>query len=229
MPALEQRGSRPAPTRKPRRRLAPDERRELILGGALRTFAERGYEGASMGEIARAAGITPAVIYDHFPSKAALAIELLGRQTEELFDAVGAALAAAPQHPAAQMRAGVEAYFRYVEEHPAAWRMLFREPPADPEVAAAYRRLNARATQGIAAFMRAGAGDSLAGEEDPERALEMFAELVKVAQNGLAAWWYEHPEVPREEVARRLLEFCWEGLAARAEGGGRGTGRGRPR
>ena len=110
------------------------------------------------------------------------------------------------------MRAGVEAYFGYVEEHPAAWRMLFRDPPRDPEVTAAYARLNARATQGIAAFLSAGAGAALAGEDDPERALEMFAELVKVAQNGLASWWYEHPEVPREEVVRRLLEFCWTGM-----------------
>lgn len=197
---------------KKRHRLVPAERRELILSGAMRVFAERGYQAASMGEIAREGGITPAVIYDHFPSKAALAIELLESQTEELFGAVGAALEAAPEEPEALMRAGVEAYFGYVEEHPSAWRMLFRDPPRDPEVTAAYARLDARATQGIAAFLKAGAGAALAGEEDPGRALEMFAELVKVAQNGLASWWYEHPEVPREEVVQRLLEFCWTGM-----------------
>ncbi|HEX4463826.1 MAG TPA: TetR/AcrR family transcriptional regulator [Solirubrobacterales bacterium] len=207
---------------KKRHRLTPAARRELILGGAMRVFAEHGYEAASIGEIAQEAGITPAVIYDHFSSKVALAIELLERQTEELFDTVGAALEAAPQEPEALIRAGIEAYFGYVEEHPSAWRMLFRDPPRDPEVTAAYARLNARATQGIAAFLNAGAGGALAEEEDSELVLEMFAELLKVAQNGLASWWYEHPEVPREEVVRRLLEFCWTGMERIAKRGDAG-------
>ncbi len=207
---------------KKRQRLAPAARREAILSGAMRVFAEHGYEAASVGEIAREAGITAAVIYDHFSSKAGLAIELLERQTEELFGTVGAALEAAPQDPEALMRAGVDAYFGYVEDHPSAWRMLFRDPPRDPEVTAAYARLNARATQGIAAFLSAAAGGGPAGEEDAEQALEMFAELLKVAQNGLASWWYEHPEVPREEVVRRLLEFCWTGMERIAERSDRG-------
>ncbi len=200
------------PAAEKRRRLSPAERRERILAGAMQVFAERGYDGTSMNEIARAAGITPAVIYDHFASKAELQIELLERETEELFGAVGAALEAAPEEPAALMRAGVDAYFRYVEEHRYAWRMLFREPPSDPAVAPTYRQLNARATQGIAAFLEAGAGGALAVEAEPRQALEMFAELLKTAQNGLASWWYEHPEVPREAIVERLLEFCWSGL-----------------
>ena len=187
----------------------------------MRVFAEAGYESSSMGEIAAAARITPAVIYDHFPSKAALAITVLERQTEELFAEVGAALEAAGPEPEELIGAGVEAYFAYVEEHPAAWRMMFREPPNDPEVAAAYAQLNARATRSIAAFLEAGAGGSLAGEENPGQAIEIFAELLKVAQNGLASWWYAHPEVAREEVVRRMLQFCWTGMAELAEGGAR--------
>ncbi len=186
----------------------------------MQVFAERGYDGTSMNEIARAAGITPAVIYDHFPSKAELQTELLERETEQLFAAVGAALEAAPEEPAALIRAGVDAYFRYVEEHRYAWRMLFREPPSDPAVAPAYRQLNARATQGIAVFLEAGAGSALAGQADPGQALEMFAELLKTAQNGLASWWYEHPEVPRETIVERLLQFCWSGLQQVAQDGG---------
>jgi len=208
------------PAAEKRRRLSPVERRERILAGAMRVFAERGYEGASMNEIARAAGITPAVIYDYFPSKAELQIELLERQTAELLGFVGEALGAAPEALEERMRVGVDAYFRFVEEHRFAWRMMFRDPPTDPEVAAAYRGLGREATAGIAEFIAAGAGDALAGEKDPTRALEIFAELVKVSQNGLASWWYEHPEIPREEIVKRLLEFCWTGLERVARHGG---------
>lgn len=201
-----------------RKRVSAERRRALILGGAAEAFGERGYEGASMTAIAAAAGITPAVIYDHFSSKAELQIELLERQTAQLLEAVGAALAAAPEGLEARLRAGVDAYFRFVEEHRFAWRMLFRDPPTDPGVAAAYRRLTGVATTSIAAFIEANAGDALRHEEDPEQAVEMFAELLKTAQNGLAFWWYDHPEVSREQVVERLLEFCWTGLRQVAAG-----------
>jgi AcrR family transcriptional regulator len=184
----------------------------------MRVFAERGYEAASMEEIARAAEITPAVIYDHFPSKARLHVELLERQTAELLVHVGTALQSASDDPAQRMRVGVDAFFGFVEEHRFTWRMLFRDPPSDPEVASAYIRLERQATAGIAAFIEAGAGTALAGYPDPERATQMFAEALKAAQNGLAAWWYEHPEVARDEIVERLLDLCWVGLERVAEG-----------
>lgn len=178
----------------------------------MHVFAERGYEAASMEEIARAGGITPAVIYDHFPSKASLQVELLEHQTSDLLAHVGTALQSVSADPAERMRVGVDAFFAFVEQHPFAWRMLFREPPSDPEVSAAYLHLERRATTAIAAFIEAAAGEALAHYADRERATQMFAEALKAAQNGLAAWWYEHPEVSRAEVVERMLEFCWVGL-----------------
>jgi AcrR family transcriptional regulator len=201
-----------------RRRLSAEQRRERILEGAMQVFAARGYQEASMGQIARTAGITPAVIYDHFPSKAALQVELLERQTAELIAYVAAALEASPEEIGERLRAGVDAFFRFVEEHGFAWRMLFRDPPSDPEVAAAYRRLSREATEGITGFIEAGAGSALADYADPRQAAEMFAELVRTSQNGLAAWWYEHREVPRAVIVERLLEFCWTGLERVASG-----------
>ncbi|HET8565508.1 MAG TPA: TetR/AcrR family transcriptional regulator [Solirubrobacterales bacterium] len=208
------------PPKKPRRRLKPKERRELILEGAVKLFAENGYTETTMAQIAGAAEITPAVIYDHFPSKAALAIELLERHTTELLGFVGQALDRAAKNPAAQMRAGVEAFFIYVEEHRVTWRVLFRDPPPDAQVAAVYRRLNREATAGIAIFLERGdQRGALASYGHPGQAAEMFAEAVKAAQNGLAEWWYDHPEVPREQIVERLLEFAWNGLEQTALSG----------
>jgi AcrR family transcriptional regulator len=201
-----------AATESPRRRLKPQERRELILEGAVKLFAENGYSETTMAQVAEAAEITPAVIYDHFTSKAALAIELLERHTRELLGFVGAVLDRTPDDPSAQMRAGVDAFFTYVEEHRAIWRVLFRDPPTDPQVAAAYRRLNREATAGIAVFLESGFPGASSDYADPAQTAEMFAEALKAAQNGLAEWWYDHPEVPREQVVERLLEFAWSGL-----------------
>jgi AcrR family transcriptional regulator len=195
-----------------RRRLSPEERRGRILAAAMELFAERGYEGTSMIEIAQGAGITAAVIYDHFPSKAALQVELLERQSKELFAFIGASLSTAASGPEARLRAGVDAFFRFVEEHPYAWRMMFRDPPSDPGVAAAYHRLSGVATETIASFIKTEVAAQLLRQEDPGQAAEVFAQLLRSAQVGLATWWYENREVSREQIVERLLEFCWVGM-----------------
>lgn len=171
-----------------------------------------------MGEIARAAGITPAVIYDHFPSKAELQIELLERQTDELLVFVAEAVAAAPEEPGRRLHAGVDAFFAFVEHHGFAWKMIFRDPPTDPAVAEAYARLGSRATDSIALLLRADAPPGLSDAPDTEHRAEMFAQLLKTAQNGLAYWWYDHREVSREEIVARVLEFCWLGLERVGQG-----------
>jgi AcrR family transcriptional regulator len=203
---------------KPRRRLSAEERREEILRAAMEVFAARGYQEASMIEIARAAGITPAVIYDHFASKAELQITLLERQTEELLRFVGSAVAGEFTTTEERIRVGVDAFFTFVEESPYAWRMLFRDPPTDPAILSTYRHIHRQATAGIALFLRASAPSTLLDDPDAERDLEMFAEMLKMAQNGLAVWWYDHRDVPRSELVDRVLEFCWLGLERLASG-----------
>lgn len=203
---------------KPRRRLSAEERREQILRAAMEVFAERGYQEASMVEIARAAGITPAVIYDHFASKAELQVTLLERQTEELLVFVGSAVAGEFEDTTERIRVGVDAFFTFVEENPYAWRMLFRDPPTDPAILSTYRRIHRQATAGIALFLRASAPPALLDDPQADRDLEMFAEMLKMAQNGLAVWWYDHRDVPRGELVDRVLEFCWIGLERMAAG-----------
>jgi AcrR family transcriptional regulator len=203
---------------KTRTRLPAAERRARILESAKQVFADRGYHEASIGEISKAAGISPAVVYDHFDSKAELQIILLERETEELLGFVGAAVQAAPEALPERMRAGVDAFFVFVEEHTYAWRMLFRDPPTDPAVTASYHKIHVMATGGIALFLRASAPEELLAHPDSDRDLEMFAQLLKMAQNGLASWWWEHPDVPREVLVDRMLEFCWIGLERVAGG-----------
>ena len=42
--------------------------------------------------------------------------------------------------------------------------------------------------------------------------------MLKMAQNGLAVWWYEHRDVPRADLVDRVIEFCWVGLERIAAG-----------
>jgi AcrR family transcriptional regulator len=195
-----------------RRRLPAHERRNRILQGAMRVFAERGYADASMTEIARAGGVTAAVIYDHFSSKQDLHGALLEEQTDALLAYVGSALTSAGKTPEQRMRAGVNAFFGFVQAHPFAWRMIFRDPPADPEIAEIHARIHARATQSIIAFLDVAVPNFRRGDTAHGRRIEMFAQMLKMSLNGMAAWWYEHPSATREELVERSLDFCWGGL-----------------
>jgi len=189
-------------------RLEPSERREKIEQAAAELFAARGYEASSLDQIAQAAQVTKRVIYDHFTSKRELHNSLLRKRSEQLLAFVAAAVDG--QGTAAErMLAGVEAFFAFVETHPDAWRMLFRDPAPDPRIAAAHRQAQARASQAIAAMM---ASEPALEAAHDDQWLEMMAEQVKSALDGLAGWWYEHREVPRADIVAAALDFAWRGL-----------------
>ena len=76
----------PTEDTKRRRRLSADERRLAILDAAQDVFAVSGYHGSSIDEIAQAAGISKALIYEHFPSKKDLHVSLLDKHVQELFE-----------------------------------------------------------------------------------------------------------------------------------------------
>jgi AcrR family transcriptional regulator len=196
----------------PRKRLTAAERRERILVAASELFGRKGYGQVSMAEVAAAAGVTNPIVYDHFVSKRDLYAELLGRQTERLLEATTALPRDGTLEDA--VRGGIGAFFAFVEEHPGAWRMLFRDAPGDLEVDEAHRAVQAQATDRLAeAFgARAGALRTPAGiSEDQARAV--VAELAKSALNGLAGWWWSHRDVERAAVERLSFDLLWPGIA----------------
>jgi AcrR family transcriptional regulator len=204
------------PTTK-RRRLSRDARRETIEEAALAVFAERGYHGASIGEIARRAGVTAPIVYDHFESKLDLHRRLLQRTREELLGIWGEYLQG--DSPIEQrVPAAVEAWARYVETHPYAPRMYFVETTGIAEIQEAHEQIQAEARMGLALILGAQpGGTTLAGSEDP-LALEMAAETIRAGLTGLAIWWLGHPEVPRARVVETALNVVWIGLERASRG-----------
>lgn len=195
-----------------RRRLTAAARRERILAAASELFGRDGYGRVSMAEIAAAAGITNPVVYDHFASKRDLYAELLGRQSQRLLEATTAVPGDATLEEA--VRAGIAAFFAFVEEHPGAWRMLFRDAPADLEIDEAHRRAQADATGRLAEVFGARAGRIIvpAGVSETQ-AQAMVAELAKSALNGLAGWWWSHRDVERAAVESLSFDLLWPGIA----------------
>src|SRR4051794_23366235 len=85
-------------TTEPRRRLKPAQRRALIVAAAAEEFGTRGHRDARMEDIARAAGVTKAVLYDHFPSKDSLHAEVLVKASDDLMTGVTEAVLGETTH-----------------------------------------------------------------------------------------------------------------------------------
>lgn len=197
--------------REPRRRLRGDVRREKILEAATRVFAERGFDGTSFGDIAKVAGITRPVVYDHFGSKEELHLVLLERERDRILEHVKVQLVA-DDSPEERVYRALDAYFAYVETHPYAWRMLFRETAGDAKVANAHRRIQSQAHVAVATLLAKERGSKILTGRDKEARLEMLGALWGSATNGLARWWYDHRKVPRADVVEAAMDALWLGV-----------------
>jgi len=200
------------PIREHKRRIPAAARRELIVEAALAEFAERGYEAASIGRIAAAAGITRSVLYDHFPSKHALFVELLRAQHADLVEFMRVQIVSdAPLRE--RLRATCDAFFAFAEERPLAWRLLFpSHPPVDPAVVSEYRRSRSESNRLLA---QAWAPDARRTGVDPQSGVgrAIFAMHME-ALHGAARWWHSHPDVTRAEMVASAMAVLWTGMGA---------------
>ncbi len=67
-----------------------DEKRQAILDRSAEVFAKNGYDRASMAEVAKACGVSKALLYHYYVNKAALLFDILHDHLQELLDAVNA-------------------------------------------------------------------------------------------------------------------------------------------
>ncbi len=194
----------------PKTRLRGSQRRELIVEAATAEFAERGYEAASIGRIAKAAGVARTVLYDHFASKHALFVEVLGFEQEEMLRYLSAALGSEGSTED-RWRAAFDAFFAFVEEQPLGWQLLFpANPPLDPEAALEYRRVRTESNRVLANLL---ADDARHAGLEPEsvRARALFA-IHRDALTAAARWWQNHPQVSRAEIVDSAMAALWTGF-----------------
>ncbi len=192
------------------RRLPAAERRETIERAATELFAERGYYGAAIDEIARRAGVTPPVVYDHFSSKRELYAHLLERHYAALRD-IWFAFAANGGPIETWIAPAVDAWFGYVEANRSAAKMLFREPTADPHIVDVHGEIVDASREEVMTLVRREA--AVAGiDEDDVTWMDLTWQILRAVLQGLALWWYDHPRVPRERIVEAAMNGMWLGF-----------------
>ena len=186
------------------------EKQLVELGEEL--FAERGFAKTSMDELARRAGVTKPVIYELFGSKEGLfeaCIEGLAMRLAESIaeaaraaDQAGGASGDAAPDPEGRLRAGGLAFLRFAADNRVAYELLYEGRFSDAAV-----RVRRRQAALILELMREIAPDDV----DP-RELEVAANAVNSAYEGVAHWMWDHPEMDVGELADWTVELLLPGL-----------------
>src|SRR3954470_24533346 len=195
-----------APTR---RRLPRAEREEKMLDAALGVFTARGFDAASMDEIAAASGITKPMLYSYFGSKEGLYLACLDRAALPMIEALRGA-AVAEEDPARRLWAGTRAYLGWVDAHRELWARFFLEASARGGAPAArVDELSREVGETLAELF---GGSARAAGVGAMAEVEAMAVCLQGATSAMARWWLDHPDVPRDLVALRLVNFAWRGL-----------------
>ena len=176
------------------------EKQLLELAEAL--FAERGYAGASMDELARRAGVTKPVVYELFGSKDGVFGACVERSIEGLAADISAAVRAETD-PEARLRAGGLAFIRFAAGNRVAWDLMSMGGRF-AEQARAVRSSQAELIRELMA--------EIAAEGTDERELEIAAHAVNAAYEGVAHWMWDHPETDVELLADWTVELLLPGL-----------------
>ncbi len=211
--------SRPSPPKLPsaapaRRRLSSQARRGEHLDAALREFSSRGYYLTQMEHVAATAGVSKALVYQHFASKEELfaavtehVVEGFMGRLPEVLGKAGDALGA--------WRGVVRLLCDLVSERPEAWALVARHLD-NPEVGAPLRGLREQMNEVLAVVLASyyapEQGDAASSEQEVLEQARLAVPLLVGALQGLMSWWLEHPEVPRAKVEARAVAFGWLGL-----------------
>lgn len=176
------------------------QRREEFVEAAVRAI-DRAGPNASIAEIAAEAGVSKPVIYRYFTDKSELVAAIGEWGARQVADAI-LPVVTPDLPPRERVAAGVEAYFRTIEEHPQVFLLVIRHHD-DPHGAVA----------GGKAMIAAGLSRIL---NDGLRDLGLDAGGAEPWAQGLVGlglttgeWWLERGTMSREAVIRYTTEFIW--------------------
>ena len=184
------------------------ERREQLLAVGRKLFAEKGYEGTSVEEIAHTAQVSKPVVYEHFGGKEGLYAVVVDREIATLLDAITVSLSTSSTHPRVLLEQAALALLGYIENSTDGFRILVRDSPV------------AQSTGTFASLISdvASQVEHLLADEFRRRGLEpktapLYAQMLvgMVALTG--QFWLNNRRAKKAEVAAHLVNLAWNGLS----------------
>jgi AcrR family transcriptional regulator len=191
-----------------KRRMRAPERRRQLLDVARKVFGRRGYHTVTMDAVAREAGVTKPILYDHFPSKRELYLALLEADLANLKERLQEALESRAGNRE-RIRGSFQAYFDFVDDHAEGFRLLMQEAVGGERE---FRDMVGRFRDGVLTQVTDVIVRESKGGLDRERAEDVALGLIGMAE--LAA--LQDPGAPKEERRRTvdtLVRLAWRGIS----------------
>jgi AcrR family transcriptional regulator len=184
------------------------QRREQLIVVAKALFAEKGFEGTSVEEIAARADVSKPVVYEHFGGKEGLYAVIVDREVEALLGALSGALASRA-HPRQLVERAALALLGYIEESPDGFRILVRDSPV-AQAGGTFSSL----LGDVAAQVEVLLGDQFSRRGLNPLVAPFYAQML-VGQVALAGQhWAEVREPAKNVIAAHLVNLAWNGLSA---------------
>ncbi len=183
------------------------ERREQLIEVSRRLFAEKGFEGTSVEEIAARAEVSKPVVYEHFGGKEGLYAVVVDREVGYLLARIESALADADRSRELVERAAL-ALLDYVETHTDGFRILVRDSSVASSSGSFASLLSDIASQVEGLLVTEFKRHGLDAKTAP-----MYAQMLvgMIALTG--QWWLGARKPKKADVAAHLVNLAWNGLA----------------
>jgi AcrR family transcriptional regulator len=182
------------------------ERREQLIDVARSLFAERGFEGASIEEIAARAEVSKPVVYEHFGGKEGIYAVVVDREVLQLLSMMRSSLTGGHARELLEHAAG--ALLDYVEQSSDGFRILVRDSPIGSETGSFVSIIGdiaGRVEHILAAeFSRRGFDATYA---------PMYAQMLVGMVGTTGQWWLDERKPAKSVVAAHLVNLAWNGLS----------------
>ncbi len=189
-----------------------------MVEAASSLFAERGFGGVSMDDIAKASGITKPMLYAYFDSKEGLFAACAQQAGEQLRDDLRQVSERRHLAPDQRLWEGVDLVFKFVEENHDSWLLLYPDGAlASGSIGSgAVAARDAMADLLTELFKRTARERGLS--DDALAHVEAIAHTLTAATIAAASRWAKHEDEPRDIAALRLMNLLWMGCGGLLEG-----------
>ncbi len=186
--------------------MTASERRTQLIGVAKQVFAELGYDGASVEEIAHRARVSKPVVYEHFGGKEGVYAVVVDRESRRLLEMIAARIGPG-KGAREQVLGSAMAFLDYIEEDPDGFRVLTRDSPSSfgGGMAGLLADVADQAEVVLVGFFRR---SGLAEANAPLYARGLIGMVVHIG-----GWWAEVREPSKEAVAAHVTALAYLGLS----------------
>ncbi len=192
--------------RRGRVRMSSAQRRDQLVEVARSAFAERGFDGTSVEDIAARAEVSKPVVYEHFGGKEGLYAVVVDREVQALHSAIRQAITTPQVGSRRLLERSTMALLDYIESSPEGFRILVRDSsgPSGGSYASILNDVVVR-VEGVLGAVFSDRG------LDP-RAAPLYAQALTGLVSMTAQWWLDNPQVPKREVATHVMNLAWNGM-----------------